>query len=61
MMPQVMRSIFSLNNVRRAQGRSGQLNRFTNVLFETTPSYLYVDSKGNVSPWPASMLIQYDM
>ncbi|KAG8908060.1 hypothetical protein FRC01_007508 [Tulasnella sp. 417] len=61
MMPEVMRSVFSLKNIRRAPGESGKLNRFRSDLFGTTPSYLYVDMKGCVSPWPASMVVQYDI
>jgi len=59
-MPQVIRSIFTLKNIRRAPGQSGQLNRFRNVLYETTPSWLYLDVNGNITPWPASMMIQYN-
>ncbi|KAG8894697.1 hypothetical protein FRB99_001047 [Tulasnella sp. 403] len=60
-MPQVMRSIFTLKNVRRAPGESGKLNRFQQRLYGSTPGNLYIDARGNVTPWPASMTIQYDI
>ncbi|KAG8952208.1 hypothetical protein FRC04_004915 [Tulasnella sp. 424] len=60
-MPEVMRCVFSLKNIRRAPGESGKLNRFRADLFGSTINYCYVDAKGNVSPFPGSMLIQYDI
>ncbi|KDQ09782.1 hypothetical protein BOTBODRAFT_507785 [Botryobasidium botryosum FD-172 SS1] len=58
-MPQMMRSVFSLKNVRRAPGRSGELNRFTQSV-HGVEQRLYLDYNGLVSPWPSSMIIQYD-
>ncbi|KAG8896210.1 hypothetical protein FRC00_006290, partial [Tulasnella sp. 408] len=61
MMPEVMRSVFSLKNIRRAPGESGKLYRFRADLFGTTTNYCYVDKKGCASPWPSSMIVQYDI
>ena len=60
-MPQVIRSVFKLKNIRRAPGNSGYLNRFEQALYETTPAHLYIDENGNITPWPASMMVQYDL
>jgi len=59
MMPEVLRSIFSLKNVRRAPGQSGILNRFVQDL-HGTPQHMYINAKGTVTPWPATMVLQYD-
>lgn len=59
-MPQVIRAVFSLKNIRRAPGRPGQLKRFT-VDWHGAPRKLYVNSKGAITPWPESLVIQYDV
>jgi len=58
--PAVMRAIFSKRNVRRAPGQSGQLNRFRHDLYGTE-AWMYMSAKGTISPWPASLVIQYDL
>ncbi|KAG9073983.1 hypothetical protein FS749_014512, partial [Ceratobasidium sp. UAMH 11750] len=58
-MPAIMRSIFKLRNVRRAPGASGRLQSFKQNLHGTQQT-MYLSSKGTVTPWPASMVIQYD-
>jgi len=59
-MPQMMRSVFSLRNIRRAPGRSGELNRFTQSIHGVEQRF-YLDYNGLVSPWPTSMIVQYDL
>ncbi|KZV98733.1 heme peroxidase [Exidia glandulosa HHB12029] len=59
-MPQVIRAVFSKKNIRRAPGRSGQLNRFT-IDWHGTPRHLYINSKGMITPWPESLVVQYDV
>ncbi|KAI0683948.1 heme peroxidase [Cytidiella melzeri] len=57
--PQVLRSIFRLKNVRRAEGVAGSLvGAAMNTHGTNTPFYL--DVKGLVSPWPGSMTVVYD-
>lgn len=75
-MPQVIRAVFSKKNIRRAPGRSGQLNRcveycdtfevkslpnrscrFT-IDWHGTPRHLYINSKGMITPWPESLVVQ---
>jgi len=58
-MPAVLRSIFKLKNVRRAPGISGRLQSFKQNLHGTQQT-MYLSSKGTVTPWPGSMVIQYD-
>ncbi|CAG7848099.1 Psi-producing oxygenase A AltName: Full=Fatty acid oxygenase ppoA; Includes: RecName: Full=Linoleate 8R-lipoxygenase; Includes: RecName: Full=9,12-octadecadienoate 8-hydroperoxide 8R-isomerase [Serendipita indica DSM 11827] len=60
MIPAVLRAVFSLPNVRRGPGYSGTLNTFKHDLFGTE-SHLYISNKGTVSPWPAFMMIEYDV
>jgi len=57
--PAVMRAIFSKRNVRRAPGQSGQLNRFRQDL-HGTKTWMYMSANGTLSPWPASLVIQYE-
>ncbi|KAG8925416.1 hypothetical protein FRC02_009696 [Tulasnella sp. 418] len=60
MIPQLLRSIFSLKNLRRGPGISGYLNRFKQDV-HGTEQYLYVNAKGQAGPWPASMVLLYDV
>ncbi|KAG8750070.1 hypothetical protein FRC12_013089 [Ceratobasidium sp. 428] len=56
-MPAVLRSIFKLKNVRRAPGISGRLQSFKQDIHGTQQT-MYLSSKGMISPWPGSMVIQ---
>ncbi|KAG9026836.1 hypothetical protein FRB95_008385 [Tulasnella sp. JGI-2019a] len=60
-MPHVIRSVFSLKNLRRAPGQSGQLDRFNQTLYGSTQASMFVDPRANVTPWPPSMLLVYDL
>ncbi|KAF8677681.1 heme peroxidase [Rhizoctonia solani] len=58
-MPAVIKSIFKLKNIRRAPGESGKLRSFTQDLHGTKQT-MFINARGLVTPWPASMVIQYD-
>lgn len=53
----ILKIIFSLKNIRRAPGPSGQLRRYTQSL-HGTPQYFYLDTKQRPTVWPTSMLLQ---
>ncbi|TFK51792.1 linoleate diol synthase [Heliocybe sulcata] len=55
---EILRAVFSLNNVRRAPGESGKLKRFRREVNQAARwEYLQVDG---TSQWPTTMVIQYD-
>ncbi|EPQ51552.1 heme peroxidase [Gloeophyllum trabeum ATCC 11539] len=56
---QVLRSIFSLPGLTRAPGTSGHLNKFTQTV-DDMKEQLYIDSSGKSTPWPASLVVQYN-
>ncbi|KAH7335533.1 heme peroxidase [Rhizoctonia solani] len=58
-MPAVIKSIFKLKNIRRAPGESGKLRSFTQDLHGTKQT-MFLSATGVVTPWPASMTIQFD-
>jgi len=58
-MAQVLKAIFSLNNLRRGPGVSGILNRSAYQQFDTT-QYEYMDRKQRLTIWAQSMIVQYD-
>jgi linoleate 10R-lipoxygenase len=59
-MAEVLRGILSFDNVRRGPGQSGKLPRFQD---EAIPMlrYAYLNEKMMPSPWPTSMIINYDV
>jgi len=56
----VLSTVFSLKNLRRAPGISGQLKRFR---YETngTEYYQYLDKNMDPVPWATSLILQYDV
>jgi hypothetical protein len=58
--PRILQRIFSLKNVRRAGGNSGQLLRFTQDLYSVKQT-LFIDMRGEVSPFPSSLIVEYDL
>ncbi|CAE6536627.1 unnamed protein product [Rhizoctonia solani] len=58
-MPAVIKSIFKLKNIRRAPGESGKLRSFTQDLHGTKQT-MFLSARGLVTPWPASMTVQFD-
>ncbi|EJC98652.1 heme peroxidase [Fomitiporia mediterranea MF3/22] len=57
--PQIVKIIFSLPNVRRAVPPAGVCASFNLNQFETD-NKMYLSSTGNVTPWPGSLQIVYD-
>ena len=55
----VMRVIFSLKNLRRAEGRQGQLASFKDTQ-QGTSIRMYTDDKGAMTPWPGQLMVVYD-
>jgi hypothetical protein len=60
MIAEVLRAILSFDNVRRGPGQSGKLPRFKD---DSLPGlrFAYLDNKMSRSPWPTSMIINYDV
>lgn len=54
--PEIVKIIFSLKNVRRAPGVAGRMAGFTANLFGTD-NRMYLTDTGNVSPWPGSLTL----
>ncbi|KAG2138289.1 heme peroxidase [Suillus clintonianus] len=57
---EVLRGIFSFNNVCRGPGQSGNLPRFEDEALPVL-RYAYLDEKMLPSAWPTSMMINYDV
>jgi len=56
---EIVRVVFSLKNVRRAEGNAGKLVGFSKVVLETENN-VYIMPNGTLSAWPGSMHIVYD-
>lgn len=56
---QVLRSILSLENLRRGPGRSGKLQRYQDSSFKDL-RYVYLNAQQLRSPWPTSLVMLYD-
>jgi len=59
-MAEVIRGIISFDNVRRGPGQSGKLPRFQDKAIPVL-RYAYLNEKMMPSPWPTSMIINYDV
>ncbi|OAX33207.1 heme peroxidase [Rhizopogon vinicolor AM-OR11-026] len=59
-MAEVVRGILSFDNVRRGPGQSGNLPRFEDKALPVL-RYAYLNEKMMPSPWPTSMIINYDV
>ncbi|KAH8099451.1 heme peroxidase [Cristinia sonorae] len=57
--PEILKIVFSLKNVRRAPGAAGKMAGFMLNQFGTD-NRLYLTDTGNLSPWPGSLTIVYD-
>jgi linoleate 10R-lipoxygenase len=53
---EIVRVVFSLNNVRRAPGAAGKLAGFKTTVNETETK-VYLTPYGTTSPWPGSMYL----
>ncbi|EJD08383.1 heme peroxidase [Fomitiporia mediterranea MF3/22] len=58
--PRVLRAIFTLKNVQRATGPMGTLNRIVETE-RGCPEVEYLDEKSEITPFPVSMVIQYEV
>jgi hypothetical protein len=54
----ILGAIFELGDLRRATGDRGYLHRHTEYVMGT-PTMQYTDCHGQVTPWPQSMIIEY--
>ncbi|KIM21654.1 hypothetical protein M408DRAFT_333328 [Serendipita vermifera MAFF 305830] len=59
MIPAVMRSVFSLKGLKRGPGSTGVIAKFKSDIHGTETD-LYISNKGTVSPFPGSLLVEYD-
>ncbi|KAH7890809.1 heme peroxidase [Phlebopus sp. FC_14] len=57
---QVLRGILSFGNVRRGPGQSGKLPRFKDASLAQL-RHVYLDDHQLRTPWPTSLIIQYDV
>ncbi|KAG6835869.1 hypothetical protein H0H93_013782, partial [Arthromyces matolae] len=53
---EILKSVFSLKNVRRAPGDAGKLQGFSEIIHETETD-LYIQRNGSVGFWPGSLHI----
>ncbi|THV05525.1 linoleate diol synthase [Dendrothele bispora CBS 962.96] len=57
---EVLRAVFELRNLRRAPEQSGRLKRFKDS-DQHDLRWAYLDENGFITPWPTSMIVQYDV
>jgi len=57
---EVLRAVFTFENVRRAPGNSGRLTRFKDA---SRPDlrFAYPDASQFSTPWPTSLTVLYDV
>ncbi|KAI0265719.1 heme peroxidase [Gloeopeniophorella convolvens] len=58
--PRILGPIFKLSNLRRQSTQSGQLTRFTETV-RGAPQQFYVDLNGKLTPFPVSLIVQFDV
>ncbi|TFK63860.1 heme peroxidase [Pluteus cervinus] len=56
---EIVKVVFKLKNVRRAPGNAGRLAGFTEVINETETN-VFIKPNGTLSPWPGSLVLEYD-
>ncbi|KAJ7174160.1 heme peroxidase [Mycena crocata] len=56
---EIVKVVFKLKNVRRANGDAGKLAGFKTIINETETN-VYLTPYGTTSPWPGSMFLVYD-
>ncbi|TFK40587.1 heme peroxidase [Crucibulum laeve] len=60
-MPDLFKTIFRLENLRRAPGRTGKLTTFnTHPSPRDTDPRVFIDSSGELTSYPRSLLLHYD-
>jgi hypothetical protein len=55
----VLGAIFRLKDLKRADGESGVFNQFIQESHHGIKERLYINSSGQITPWPASLVLQY--
>jgi len=55
----VLGAIFRLPHLKRADRESGKFNEFTQKSHHGVTERLYINSRGEVTPWPPSLVVQY--
>lgn len=53
---EIIRTVFSLKNLRRAPGEAGHLKGFSEIIHETETDF-YIQRNGTVNSWPGSLYI----
>ncbi|KAJ7055860.1 heme peroxidase [Mycena amicta] len=56
---QIVKAVFGLKGLRRADGRTGRLAGITQIIHDT-PTKVYLTPYGTTSAWPGSMTLVYD-
>ena len=54
--PAVLKIIFGLKNLRRAEAPAGEMTNFMLNTFGTD-NKMYIDNVGNFGPWPGSLTV----
>jgi len=57
--PTILGTLLGLKNIRRAAGDSGKLAKFTEK-WHGSPRQLYINTKGDVTPFPDSLFVEFD-
>ncbi|KAH9175686.1 heme peroxidase [Lactarius sanguifluus] len=57
--PRILGQIFKLKNLRRQPTHSGRLTRFTEKI-HNVPEQSYCDMNGRLTPFPGSLIVQFD-
>jgi len=55
----VLGTIFSLQGLERGPLKSSQFNRYRERSHHGFQEWVYINSRGQVTPWPASLVVQY--
>lgn len=54
--PEILKVIFGLKNLRRAEAPAGVMQSFMLPVFGTD-NKMYIDNVGNFGPWPGSLTV----
>jgi len=57
--PCILGKIFKLNHLRRQPSQSGRLTRFTEKIY-SVPEQSYRDMNGRLTPFPCSLIVEFD-
>jgi len=56
--PAILSSVFKMKDIATGPGQSGSFNHFTESR-DSAPTTQYINTKGLVTPWPESLVVQY--